>query len=263
MEITMIKIHDEFRMVRHDRKIWAGGEVSVRLETCIDGNATIVAHIKNSDDIMELLMVRDAISRVSHNDVSLIMPYFPYARQDRVCNAGEALSAKVMASLINSMNFKTVTIWDAHSDVVPALLDRCINIHQESFVRNVPDIMTKTLIAPDAGAAKKVKVCADSLRVKYLTAGKTRDPMTGEITGSHIEADHISGDVLIVDDICDGGRTFNELAKVLRPKMDPGADLSLYVTHGIFSWGFIELGKHFSKIYTPNPWCDSSIVQKI
>ena len=67
-------------------------------------------------------MLRRLLNEVT--PIELVIPYFPYARQDRVCIEGEALGAAVMANFINNLDFAKVTIWDAHSEVSPALLNR-------------------------------------------------------------------------------------------------------------------------------------------
>ena len=104
-----------------------GGEVQVSLQEFIGKTSekvTITARISSSDDVMALLMTNDAVERQCKGMKSkhLIIPYLPYSRQDRVCNPGEALSVKVFAQFINSMNFDSVTTYDAHSDVGPPLL---------------------------------------------------------------------------------------------------------------------------------------------
>ena len=80
-----------------------------------------------------------------------------------------------------------------------------------------------------------------------IYAQKVRNSQTGEIVETRLEKEAIAQDCIIVDDICDGGRTFIELAKVLKSK---GAkDIYLYVTHGIFSKGIEVLREHFNHIY--------------
>ena len=80
---------------------------------------------------------------------------------------------------------------------------------------------------------------------------KHRDVLTGQITGTSIIGEAEAKTGIIVDDICDGGRTFIELAKVIRKDYDK---LILCITHGIFSNGFDELFKYFDQIYTTDSW---------
>lgn len=221
------------------------GEVSVNvdfLKECNNQAVFVAAQIVDSDGVMQLLMVKDAIDRMvgPSSRKGLLLPYVPYARQDRVCNQGEALSIKVMADLINSMGFDEVVIYDPHSNVTTALIKNCTAISLSDFAnlslrfRNISH--DKTFVAPDFGATKKVEKLAEFLGRKEVIQGiKRRDLKTGKLSGFAFEGDVEGKDFLIVDDICDGGGTFVGLTKVLK---DAGANsVSLFVTHGIFSKG--------------------------
>ena len=226
------------RQIPFERSSFSGGEVRLRVGCLVPKDCEIRAHIRSSDDVMALLMLTDAMRRAGAREIRLTMPYLPYARQDRVCSPGEALSLRVLCDLINAQRYSCVEVWDAHSDVALALLDRVMHRGPGDFFYKAIDPGAKTvLVAPDAGAIKKVSGLAASRLMTYVRADKSRDPATGAITGTVVHgASHIaSGDFLIVDDICDGGRTFIELAKVLRPLTS--GRVNLYVTHGIFSQG--------------------------
>lgn len=255
-----------------DRKIFAGGEVNANISPLIDrinanvgpyadgtpykcplGLITIQALLYSSDDIMELLMVTDALREYDPKVMLTVeIPYFPYARQDRVCNPGEALAAKVMAKLINAQNYNNVILWDAHSDVSTALLDRCKNLTAENFIGEIVTPNT-ILVAPDAGAIKRVQACAKKYQLDMIRADKLRDPKTQEIKETIVYSEHVGDkDFLIVDDICDGGRTFIELAKKLRPLTN--GKISLYITHGIFSYGVGVFDGIIDQVYVKNIW---------
>ena len=248
--------------------VFNGGEVNIQLpSTSILGNANefiwIDARIKSSDDLMQLLLVTDALrTRYTDASITLNMPYTPYARQDRVCNLGEALSAKIFATLINDQYYSAVHTMDNHSDVMTALLDNCDNtpVHEVIAEQDL-DMEGFVLISPDAGANKKVLEVAKQFNgLPVVRADKVRDTKTGAITGTVVYTELYSPtahnavegkDCLIVDDICDGGRTFIELAKELKRK---GAyTVSLWVTHGIFSKGLNVLFESgIDHIYTTN-----------
>lgn len=220
----------------------------------------IKAILDSSDSIMDLLLLVDAIRQDSPNrKINVTIPYFPYARQDRVCNKGESFSLKVMANLINSMKLDSVTIYDPHSDVTPALIDNCIieRMCDIIFYSDLRQFIHKNkivLVSPDAGAQKKtidvsinMNNCPSAFVPNVIQATKTRDTKTGEITSTQVYGNVKEKNVLIVDDICDGGRTFIELSKVLREK---GANkIYLYVTHGIFSKGMDVLRPHFDEVF--------------
>lgn len=251
-----------------ERHVFSGGEVQVRLkrlkQTALDrsvlGAAVITAHVRSSDDLMALLLATDALRRAGYDHLRLRLPYLPYARQDRVCAPGEALSLRVMCDLINAQRYSVVEVWDVHSDVAMALLDRAVNIDCSRFLQWLSDWgqqnwSNTTLVAPDAGAIKKVAAAAKHLGVPFVRADKTRDATTGEITGTVVYSEHIGAkDFLIVDDICDGGRTFTELARQLRPLTD--GRVMLYVTHGIFSRGTAVFDGLIDRVFVANSFVD-------
>jgi ribose-phosphate pyrophosphokinase len=181
---------------------------------------------------------------------ALILPNVPGARQDRLNNEGDYLfTVKSVAKMINERKFPWVTILDPHSDVAPALIERCRVKHISDFFPH-PLVPYDFVIAPDAGAEKRAGRVAKLLSVPLLRAWKERDLATGEITGFGMEEAPTGsgrGTALVVDDICDGGGTFNGLAPVLN-KNDLDADL--FVTHGIFSKGLEELGSNYRRIIT-------------
>jgi ribose-phosphate pyrophosphokinase len=263
-----------------------GGEVHVRLEENAVQNLTEVnvwAFIQNSDDIMALLLVTDAIRKagqattgVSETKIHLSLPYVPYARQDRVMTPGESLSIEVFCNLINSQNYSSVFIWDPHSDVTPALLKRVAVMPQEkllssdlglilgppeldkyqSLPRHEARVQARkdqleniVLVSPDAGANKKIFKVAKECGFKHVVrADKERNVETGQITGTVVYSDHVGDkDFLIVDDICDRGRTFIELGKMLRPLTN--GKIILYVTHAILPDGVKALKGYVDEMY--------------
>lgn len=243
-----------------------GGEINVDVSTVPPRvqHATLRAYLTKSEDIMKLLLTTDALRRRCPDiELSAYIPYVPYARQDRVCNPGEALSIKVMADLINSCNFKSVHIVDPHSDVTPALINNCIvksveDIFKVHFTTTI-DTKSNIFVAPDAGALKKVQKVARTYEVPVISAEKVRDTKTGEIidTKIHITEELIVGMInkrlTIIDDICDGGRTFIEIAKKLQVYLPK--EINLYVTHGIFSQGLDPLIKAgINHVFTTNSY---------
>ncbi len=232
----------------------------------IPTHVTIDAFVNNSEVVMALAMTVDAIRRVDASiTIGLKLKYLPYSRQDRVMNPGEALSLKVFCNMINSLNFTEVEVWDVHSDVSLALLDRVKHIPVEQLARYVPvpnGMNNLVLVAPDAGAIKKIDKVAKAMSRPFVRADKVRSVKDGSITGTTVYSDHIgTQDFLIVDDICDGGRTFIELAKILRPLTN--GNVYLYVTHGIFSNGLDVFNGVIDRIYVSNPFPSVDITNPI
>lgn len=252
--------------IEFDRMLFNGGENHIKLIGSIPEQVTIEAQLKNSNYVMELLLATDALRRAGAQEITLVAPYIPYGRQDRVMVPGEPLSIRVFANLINAQNYKAVYTLDNHSSVTTALIDRCIEIdntrlmkelHDEvlyavSFWRSDDDL-NLTLISPDAGGEKRTFSVAQKCELEVFYASKIRDVRTGAIIETRFNGPNLKGTTcLIVDDICDGGRTFLELAKVLTGKF---ADfVYLYVSHGIFNQGLYQLKEHFDGIYSTNIW---------
>lgn len=272
-ELVVNGINDKLKIF-----VFAGGEVSVKVLNHVMGSGSHIelkAHIVDSDGILAMMMAVDAIRReYNPKFLGLTLPYLPYARQDRVCNRGEALSVKVMCDIINSLGFDRVTIDDCHSDVGPALLNNCINTTVWDIIKHteIVDILCRkdvVLISPDAGSNKKIFTLAKHLyenrgvRVDVIRADKTRDTSTGQILETVVYCDDLTGKTaFIVDDICEGGRTFIELTKALKNKN--AHSVSLYVTHGLFTKGLLPLYESgIDNIYTANSWIDCDIQQFI
>jgi len=251
-----------------------GGEIHTTVKNNYNAekynNIEIFTLLKNSDDIMELLMATDAIKRLYNVPINLYMPYVPYARQDRITNVGEALSIKVFCELINSQKYNKVVITDPHSDVTPALLNNVEVMDNIGYTYNVIKSLQNSdliydkdiaLVSPDAGARKRTLHVAKKLSIKDVVfADKIRDTLSGQITGTTINNIVPDLPLLVIDDIVDGGKTFIELAKTLREQTNQ--PLYLYVTHGIFSKGQDEILSYYDKIFTAYNWnenCDKVI----
>lgn len=222
-----------------------GGEVGVnvnqhQIDPEVD-HVTIYARLRDANGVMALLLAKDALERVyPFAKFYLRMGYIPYARQDRVCNPGEALSAKVFANLINAQKFETVVVIDPHSSVSTCLLDRCMIVPQYMVFKNIYRTWDHiTILAPDAGALKKAEEFAQVVNAKGVVhCVKKRNMADGKIIGQEI-IDEINphGHYFMLDDICDGGRTFLGVFNAMTEKgFDPSVGkVELAVTHGIFS----------------------------
>ena len=248
------------------------GEIQVTtsgfLEMYSGTSIRISGSILTSDHLIELLQLVESIRYENPilREIAFEMPYCAYSRQDRRCNSGESFSLKVFAQLLNSCNFSSVFTWDNHSDVSTALINNCLNYSVDKLLNlhnRKLDIKTTYdfFISPDAGANKKVQACSKQFNIPMLRADKIRGTTTGCILETIIYATPEKLDystVLIIDDICDGGRTFTELAKAIH-SISPTCVVDLYVTHGFFSKGIdplIESG--INHIYTTDSVCTIS-----
>jgi ribose-phosphate pyrophosphokinase len=236
-----------------EKFIFSGGEPHIKINPNFDATRPVhVTHRINSFADLGLLCIAvDALRRLDAPLGKLYIPYFPAARQDRVMVAGEPLTVKVYADMINALGFDKVYVFDAHSEVTPAVINKCHVIPNFDFIQQVIAQLAKDiiLVSPDGGALKKIyKVSEYMGGLPVIECSKSRDVKTGKLTGFSVYANDLQGqDCLIVDDICDGGSTFIGLAQELKNKN--AGKLYLAVSHGIFSKGFAELEKHFEKIF--------------
>jgi ribose-phosphate pyrophosphokinase len=200
------------------------------------------------------------------------------ARSDRKFETGSVNYIKeVLAPIINMQNFSSVTVLDAHSDVTEACLtnyrketnaELVLFAMRDYFPVGEVDFSKIRLISPDAGALKKVYDAAERIGYKeeIIIASKHRDVVSGKITHTEvpISVNDADKNFFILDDICDGGRTFIEIAKAIKMKQsissavhpDNHGKIYLIVTHGIFSAGLKPLNEYFDGIYTTNSYVD-------
>ena len=195
-------------------------------------------------------------------EIALYTPFFIGGRSDRKFLNGQSNYLKtVIAPIINLQKFNRVTILDPHSDVLEACIDNFQKITNVNFAKEAIDDINSdiTLVSPDAGALKKIYDVATAVDCSdIIVANKLRDLKSGKIIRTdvpNLDQEPGSKTFVIVDDICDGGRTFVEIAKAIRDvraKSIYNDKIYLVVTHGIFTAGFEELEKWFTGVYTTN-----------
>ena len=231
------------------------GERHVQIEeTPIFGSIVIRWEYEHDNELIEVMLLVNAIrQRDASAIIELVCPYVPFSRQDRVHVKGEPLSIQFVANCINASRFERVTITDPHSDVTPALLERCTVIEQHEIFGPVLQYQREfVLVSPDGGALKKVYKLAAIVKAEaVIECSKRRDVRTGAIDGVVVPsyyAQYAGYEAIIVDDICDGGKTFVELAKALQ--REGAKKITLMVTHGFFTKGLGVFEGLIDHIYT-------------
>jgi ribose-phosphate pyrophosphokinase len=233
--------------------------IKSRLNSFLDLELIICAN----QDLIELGAQNNAFKL---KEISLYVPFFLGARSDRKFLTGQSNYLKtVICPIINSQKFSRVTILDPHSDVLEACIENFQKISNVNFAATaINDISdNQTLISPDAGALKKIYDVAKEVECNdVIVANKLRDMASGKIIRTEVPGlnnEPGQKNFIIIDDICDGGRTFIEIAKAIRDVRSKeifNDKIYLVVTHGIFSAGFEELEKWFDGIYTTNSFKD-------
>jgi ribose-phosphate pyrophosphokinase len=243
-------------------------------------NITIKSRLNTFQDLELIICANQALKEIGVKSIKLYIPYCIGGRSDRKFQEGGVnYIKKVIAPIINSQNFDEVRIMDPHSDVLEACIDnfkkednsKIINFAVEDILSDqwrklTGDVSytywvnhmwskrpTIAIVSPDAGALKKIYDVAKMIKVSNVTtAGKVREIETGKIVKTELPTMDLDGikQIIIIDDICDGGRTFIDLAKEIKKQTDK--PIYLIVTHGIFSAGYSQLGEYFEKIYTTN-----------
>jgi len=228
-------------------QVFSDGEVCVNFDVSMRGKRVYLLSSPNtSDKIMQLNMAIDACKRAAAKEIIPIIPYFPYARQDKKDQARGSIGAKVIAEMIENRGATSLITLDLHADQIQGFFNIPV-LHMEGkyifdeYIMNFSKDKKNNdvvLCAPDAGAAKRVKGFRDRLRDKYdldlpiVMIDKTRkianevDEMVviGEVKDKH---------VIIIDDMCDTGGT---LCKASDELIELGAlSVEAIVTHGIFS----------------------------
>lgn len=238
---------------------FSGGERHVQLMSLPETlqQITLRAYIRNSDDLLDLFLVHNALSNRYPQGltINIEIPYLPYARQDRVCASGQAFSLEVFATWLQALNLSTLVTWDCHSDV-GLTLTGAHNVTATEIIKSnqrLYDLLREdnsVLICPDKGAVKRCTALKNDLDIKHMVrCEKKRDPATGKIFKTEVLSDDLSGKTAIIsDDICDGGYTFIKIAEQLKEKN--AQRIILFVTHGIFSKGLEVFDGLIDHIFT-------------
>lgn len=234
---------------------------------------TIKSRFNSFKDLELIICATKALRRLGVKEIHLYIPYLLGARSDRQFVAGgNSYLVDVIAPIINNLEFESVTVMDVHSDVTAACIKNLKVINSIDLVGWSLDEIYKMpiegirnymnnfiLISPDAGSLKKIYKIAEQISYKgdIITCSKHRDT-DGNLNKILVPLDynHAGKDFVIIDDICDGGRTFINIAKAIKNNLNTFniGKIYLIVTHGIFSAGFDELAKYFDGIYCTNSY---------
>lgn len=220
----------------------------------------VICSLTSPGKIVELLLLADALKGIHQNILELHIPYLLGARYDRRINKGDSFDLKVFADLINTIGAE-VHLYDPHSNVSELLIEDIV-IHTNQSLVEAYDKEKAVLIIPDAGAAKKAEDYPKWNKniVDTVQCLKKRDLQTGKVLGVEIfNGEKCAGrNCVIIDDLCDGGRTFTAIVEELRVQGWIPDHMTLIVTHGIFSKGFADLSKCFDHIITSTSYHDAT-----
>jgi ribose-phosphate pyrophosphokinase len=194
-------------------------------------NGMVTWEFSNEAELLHLAQLKSLLDSKGLES-SLYIKYLPYGRQDKPVANDSTFALVSFANLLNALKFKKVLIVDPHSTTALQLIENSTAIFPKKQVEEAITATGANLICyPDKGALFKYRQIYD---YPYIYGEKVRDQSTGEIKSYHVMGNAYSANVMIVDDICDFGRTFILLARDLKKA---GAKVNLFVTHGLFSGG--------------------------
>ncbi|WP_292289118.1 ribose-phosphate pyrophosphokinase [Marivita sp.] len=197
-----------------------------------------------NDNLMELLIMSDALRRSSAARITAVIPYFGYARQDRRSKARTPISAKLVANMIVEAGIERVLTMDLHAAQIQGFFDIPVdNLYAspifaldilEQFNRDTTDVM---VVSPDVGGVARARELAKRITAPLAIVDKRREK-PGEIAEMTVIGDVSGKKCIIVDDICDTAGTLCKAAEVL---MEHGAtEVHSYITHGVLSGPAVE-----------------------
>ncbi|HKK84921.1 MAG TPA: ribose-phosphate pyrophosphokinase, partial [Roseovarius sp.] len=197
-----------------------------------------------NDNLMELLIMSDALRRSSAKRITAVIPYFGYARQDRRSKARTPISAKLVSNMIVEAGIERVLTMDLHATQIQGFFDIPVdNLYaspvfaldiKTQFKGSMEDVM---VVSPDVGGVSRARELAKRIEAPLSIVDKRREK-AGEIAEMTVIGDVTGKKCIIVDDICDTAGTLCKAAQVL---LDNGAsEVHAYITHGVLSGPAVE-----------------------
>lgn len=238
------QIADELgsELVPTDARTFANGELYARYDESVRGcDAFVVQSHTNpiNEWLMEQLIMVDALKRASAKRITVVAPFYPYARQDKKGRGREPISARLVADLFKAAGADRIMSVDLHAAQIQGFFDGPVDhlfampVLLEHFRKNL-DTSNLTVVSPDMGRVRVADVWSDRLGSPLAIIHKRRDPLVPNKVTVHDIVGEVEGRVcLIVDDMIDTGRTIVKASEALK---NAGA-LSVVVaaTHAIFS----------------------------
>ena len=189
-----------------------------------------------ADNFLELLLMVDAAKRASAESITLVVPYFGYARQDRKDKSRVAIGAKLLANLIEASGATRLMTSDFHADQIQGFFDIPVD-HMDGasiFVPYLKSLNLENIIfaSPDVGGMKRTRRYASFFAADMVVCDKHRE-RANEVASMQLIGDVKGKDVIMVDDLIDTGGTISKAAQLL---MDEGAkSVRAVCTHGVLS----------------------------
>ena len=228
------------RLVNSKIKKFSDGEIYVEINENIRGNNIFIIQSISSpanDNLLEMLLCIDALKRSSAKNITAVIPYFGYARQDRKVVPRTSISAKLVSNLITKAGADRVVTVDLHSGQIQGFFDIPVDnlFATPIFYRHIKKklkLNNIVCVSPDAGGIVRTRGLSKLLDVGLAIVDKRR-PTPGKSEVVNVIGEVKNKVCIIVDDIIDSGGTVVNAAKMLKAK---GAkEIHVYITHGVLS----------------------------
>ena len=235
-------------LVHTDARTFANGEIYARFDESVRGTDMFViqSHTKPINEwLMEQLIMVDAAKRASAKRITVVAPFYPYARQDKKGRGREPISARLVADLFKAAGADRIMSVDLHAAQIQGFFDGPVDhlfampVLLEHLQAKL-DPATLTVVSPDLGRVRVADVWSDKLGAPLAIIHKRRDPLIPNQVSVHEIVGEVEGRVcLIVDDLIDTGRTIVKAAQALK---DHGAiGVVVAATHAVFSDPAVEI----------------------
>jgi ribose-phosphate pyrophosphokinase len=231
-----------------DARTFADGQIYTRMEESVRGADVFILQSHSApinEWLMEQLIMVDAAKRASAKRITVVAPYYPYARQDKKHRGREPISARLVADLFKTAGAERIMSVDLHAAQIQGFFDGPLD-HLFAMpllmehIRATTDLSNLVVVAPDMGRVRVADVWSDQLGVPLAIIHKRRDPRVPNQVSVHEIVGDVSGKVcLIVDDMIDTGGTIVKAAEALRS--NGAIDVIVAATHAVFSGPAVEL----------------------
>ena len=228
------------KLVNSNIKKFSDGEIYVEINENIRGNNIFIIQSISSpanDNLLEMLLCIDALKRSSAKNITAVIPYFGYARQDRKVVPRTSISAKLVSNLITKAGADRVVTVDLHAGQIQGFFDIPVDnlFATPIFYRHIKkrlELNNLVCVSPDIGGVERSRALGKLLGVGLAIVDKRR-PAPGKSKVMNIIGNVKDKVCIIVDDIIDSGGTIVNAAKKLK---DKGAkEIHVYITHGVLS----------------------------
>ena len=230
----------KLKLVNTNIKRFADGEIYIEINENIRGNSVFVIQSTSNpanDNLMELLLVIDALKRSSAKNVTAVIPYYGYARQDRKVAPRTSISAKVVANLLTNAGASRIVTVDLHAGQIQGFFDMPVDnlFTTPLFAKYIKKkFKNKNLIcvSPDVGGVQRTRGLATRIKADLAIIDKRR-PKPGQSQVMNIIGNVKGKTCIIVDDIIDSGGTIVNAVEAL--KKAGAIDVYVFITHAVLS----------------------------